>query len=84
MQELQEMTHPDGRTATPGTQSERVQLAAAGFRAPAAKAEGPSADWSHDDLDAAAVAANVDLAGAKTKAEEVAALSAPAPAVVQS
>lgn len=84
MQEFQKMTHADGRTATPGTATERVQLEAAGFRSPAAKADAPSAEWSHDELDAAAVGRNVDLAGAKTKAEKVAALNAPAPTVVQS
>lgn len=84
MQDLQKMTHPDGREATPGTATDRVQLEAAGFRAPSEKVEGPSADWSHEQLDAEAVSRNVDLAGAKTKAEKVSALNDPNPTMVQS
>jgi len=77
MQE-QEMQHRDGRTATAATPTERVTLQAQGFvlAAPAAD-ESPSADWTHERLDQYAVAHNVDLTGAKTKPEKVAAIEAP-------
>lgn len=82
MSEFVEMVHADGRVATPGTATDRVTLEAMGFRALEVKSEVPSESWSHDRLDEAAVRSNVDLAGARTKAEKVAALTAPDPVVV--
>jgi len=71
-----ELTHADGRTATATTPTERVTLRAMGFReAKAPVVEEPSTDWSHDQLDQHATAKNVDLTGAKTKADKVAALA---------
>lgn len=76
MQE-QKMQHRDGRTAVAATPTERVILRAQGFVLVEPEAvEAPSADWSHDQLDAYAVARNFDLAGAKTRADKVAAIEA--------
>jgi hypothetical protein len=70
------LTHADGRTAVASTPSELVTLKAMGFAPDAPVEESPSAEWSHDRLDAYAVAHNIDFAGARTKADKVAAIEA--------
>lgn len=72
-----EMKHGDGRTAVASTPTEAVTLRAMGFVDSAPAEEQPSEDWSHAQLDAYAVAHNVDLSGAKTRAEKVAAIESP-------
>ena len=74
-----EFKHRDGRTASASTPTESVTLRAMGFVAQRQGAvdDSPSEEWSHARLDEYAVAHNVDLTGAKTKAEKAAAIAAP-------
>ncbi|HEY1177854.1 MAG TPA: hypothetical protein VGF17_16990 [Phytomonospora sp.] len=76
MQE-QDFSHRDGRSAVATTPAEAVTLRAMGFTPAQPVVESPSADWTHDQLDAYALAHNVDLTGAKTKADKVAAIQSP-------
>lgn len=71
-----ELTHRDGRTAVAETPTEAVQLRAEGFREETpADVEVPSEDWSHARLDEYAVSKNLDLSGARSKADKVAAIA---------
>ena len=76
MQE-QDFKHADGRTATAATATEAVTLRAMGFAPTVAQDEAPSEEWSHARLDEYAVAHGIDLAGAKTKVDKVAAIESP-------
>lgn len=77
----QEMQHADGRTAVAATPTERVTLRAQGFVDAKPADELPSTDWTHERLDQYATAHNVDLTGAKSKADKLAAIEAPPVAV---
>ena len=68
--------HSDGRTAVADTPTDLVTLRAMGFREDdPVVVEEPSADWSHEELDAHATSRNFDLTGARTKPEKVAAIA---------
>lgn len=81
-----QFTHRDGRSATAATPTEAVTLRAMGFVQDAAEVpveESPSADWSHERLDQYALSKNLDLSGAKTRADKVAAIEAGEKAAIE-